>query len=94
MQELFFETAVWTKMSDPDEYNEQAVDSTDTIACRKVYSSEVVVTENNEHKMSEVKVYALQNVNLNDLIDGKPVLKIVQLKSLLNNQIYGYKILL
>jgi hypothetical protein len=92
--ELFFDTAEWTKMSSPDEYNEQGVEGVDTIACRKVYSSEVVVTENNEHKLSEVKVYVSQDVGLNDLIDGKPILKIVELKSLLNNQIYGYKLLL
>lgn len=91
MQELFYDTAMYQSQLSKNEFNEIVYSPGIQIKCRKVHSYELIITQSSEQVISRIKVYTIEKINENDLIDGKTVKKVVELKSLLDSTIYGYK---
>lgn len=76
-------------------YNEREYESEiKTIKCRKVYETNVVKNSENEDVVSTVTIYTFEKINPMDTIDGKDVLQIKEWKSLFDNQVVGYKVML
>ena len=89
----FTDIATLKKFKKINEYNEREYDIvTKEIKCRKVYKTNIVKNTNNEDIVSTVTIYTFEPIQDKDNIDGKDVLEITQWKSLLDNQVVGYRI--
>lgn len=78
-----------------NQYNEREFeDETQTVPCRKVYKTQVVKNSSNEDIVSTVTIYTFTKVGDKDNIDGKDVLQITEWKSLYDNTVVGYKVLI
>ncbi len=78
-----------------NQYNEREFeDETQIVPCRKVYKTQVVKNSSNEDIVSTVTVYTFTKIGDKDNIDGKDVLQITEWKSLYDNTVVGYKVLI
>lgn len=78
-----------------NQYNEREFeDKTQAVPCRKVYKTQVVKNSSNEDIVSTVTIYTFTKIGDKDNIDGKDVLQITEWKSLYDNTVVGYKVLI
>lgn len=78
-----------------NQYNEREFeDETQAVPCRKVYKTQVVKNSSNEDIVSTITIYTFTKVGDKDNIDGKDVLQITEWKSLYDNTVVGYKVLI
>ena len=78
-----------------NQYNEREFEEEiQTIPCRKVYKTQVIKNANNEDIVSTVTIYTFTKIGDKDNIDGKDVLQITEWKSLYDNTVVGYKVLI
>lgn len=78
-----------------NQYNEKEFDEgTEIIPCRKVYKTQTIKNANNEDIVSTIVIYMFVKPNEKDCIDGKDILQINEWKSLYDNQVVGYKVLI
>lgn len=90
----FKDTAVLKRYKSTNDYNERNFEDPVDILCRKVYKTQIVKRENNEDIVSTISIYTFTKIGDKDNIDGKDVLSITEWKSLLDNEVVGYKILI
>ena len=90
----FKDTAVLKRCKSTNDYNERNFEDPVNISCRKVYKTQVVKRENNEDIVSTISIYTFTKIEDKDNIDGKDVLSITEWKSLLDDEVVGYKILI
>lgn len=91
----FTDTAERKIFKKTNQYNEREFDDvSEIIRCRKVYKTQVVKNANNEDIISTVTIYTFTKIGDKDNIDGKDVLQITEWKSLLDNKVVGYKVLI
>lgn len=78
-----------------NKYNEREFElGVEILPCRKVYKTQVIKNANNEDIVSTVTIYTFTKVGDKDNIDGKDVLQIDEWKSLLDNEVVAYRILI
>ena len=78
-----------------NQYNEREFESeVQIIHCRKVYKTQVVKNSSNEDIVSTVTIYTFTKIGDKDNIDGKDVLQINEWKTLYDNTVVGYKVLI
>ena len=91
----FTDTAELKVFKKINQYNEREYeDDIKIIPCRKVYQTTVTKNQNNEDVISTITLYTFVKINAMDNIDGKDVLQITEWKSLLDNKVVAYKIML
>ena len=91
----FVDTAELKVFKKINKYNEREYeDMTRLISCRKVYKTNIIKNSNNEDVISTITIYTLTKVGDKDNIDGKDVLQINEWKSLLDNKVVGYKVMI
>lgn len=91
----FVDTAKLKVFKKINKYNEREYkDTTRLISCRKVYKTNIIKNSNNEDVVSTITIYTLTKVGDKDNIDGKDVLQINEWKSLLDNKVVGYKVMI
>ena len=91
----FVDTAELKVFKKINKYNEREYkDMTRLISCRKVYKTNIIKNSNNEDVVSTITIYTLTKVGDKDNIDGKDVLQINEWKSLLDNKVVGYKVMI
>lgn len=78
-----------------NQYNEREFEEEiQTIPCRKVYKTQVIKNANKEDVVSTVTIYTFTKIGDKDNVDGKDVLQIIEWKSLYDNAVVGYKVLI
>lgn len=90
----FTDTAELKTFKKINKYNEREFEDVKIIPCRKVYETKVVKNANNEDIISTVTIYTFTKVSNKDNIDGQDVLQINEWKSLLDNKVVGYKVMI
>lgn len=88
----FTDIATLKKFKQINDYNEREYGITKQIKCRKVYKTSIIKNSNNEDIISTITLYTFEPIEDKDNIDGKDVLEITQWKSLLDNQVVGYRV--
>ena len=77
-----------------NQYNEREYEDEQEISCRKVLQTQVIKNSNNEDITSTITVYTFTKISDKDNVDGKDVLEVHEWKSLFDNEIVAYKVLL
>ena len=77
-----------------NQYNEREYeDNVEIISCRKIYKTQVIKNSDNEDIVSTITIYTFTKIGDKDNIDGKDVLQVNEWKSLFDNKVVGYKVL-
>lgn len=91
----FTDTAELKVFKKINKYNEREYeDTTRLISCRKVHKTNIVKNSNNEDIVSTITIYTFTKIGDKDNIDGKDVLQVNEWKSLLDNKVVGYKVMI
>lgn len=90
----FKDTATWKQFKEINQYNERVYETEQEISCRKVKKIQVLKTANNEDIISTVAIYTFSPIGENDNIDGKDVLAVSEWKSLYDNEVVAYRVLI
>lgn len=90
----FVDTANRKIFKEINQYNEREYeDNVEIISCRKTYKTQVIKNSNNEDVVSTITIYTFTKIGDKDNIDGKDVLQVNEWKSLFDNKVVGYKVL-
>ena len=90
----FKDTATWKQFKNINQYNERVYENEQTISCRKVKKTQVIKSANNEDIISTITIYPFSPIGENDNIDGKDVLAVSEWKSLFDNEVVAYRVLI
>lgn len=91
----FVDTAQLKVFKKINKYNEREFEDTvRLISCRKVRKTNIIKNANNEDVVSTITIYTFTKIGDKDNIDGKDVLQVNEWKSLLDNKVVGYKVMI
>ena len=90
----FVDTAQLKRFICINDYNEREYEEPIEISCRKTKQTKILQSSDNESIVSTITIYTFEEIGDKDNIDGKDVLQINQMRSLLDNKIVGYEILI
>ena len=91
----FVDTAYLKRFKQMNQYNEREFEEVvEEIPCRIVNQAKIIKTAENENIVSTITLYTFTKIGDKDNINGKDVLEIKELKSLFDNKVVGYRVLL
>lgn len=90
----FTDTAIWKQFKKINQYNEREYNEPQNISCRKVKKINILKSADNEDIVSTVTIYTFSPIGENDSIDGKDVLHVTEWKSLYDNSVVAYRVLI
>lgn len=90
----FVDIAELRRFKKLNKYNEREYEEPINISCRKIKQTKILQSSENENIVSTITIYTFEEIGDKDNIDGKDVLQINEMRSLLDNVIVGYEILI
>jgi hypothetical protein len=87
------QTAVWKHVIDSNAYNEPVYGAPVSIKCRKEQKIRLVRNKNGEQVVSDTRLYTTFPVQIDDLIDERVVISVIEMSDL-EGQAEGYEVVL